>query len=103
MKKLTLIFTLFIIALAAQVSFAQDLSKEEQRNLLVKASKFLEVKPFDKDAKTIRAWAIRYVIETNDVSIILCVGDFMKAALDDDNKYGSELVGQYTIAMAAFK
>ena len=87
--------------MSAQTSFGQ--TKEEQKALLIKAAKFLEVKPFDKDAKDIRGWAIRYVIEINDVSIIACVGEFLKPALDDKNKYGSELVGQYTIGMATFK
>jgi len=102
MKKLYFIFTLsFLLALAAQTGFAQ--SAEEQRSLLIKATKFLEVKPFDEKAKDVRGWAVAYVIQTKDVSVVVCIGDFLKPALEKKNKYGSELIGQYTIAMAAFK
>lgn len=102
MKKLTIIFALFIIAISAQTGFGQ--TREENKALLIKAAKFLEVKPFDKDAKDIRGWAILYVIETDDVSVIACAGsDFIKPVMEDKNKYGSELLGQYTIGMAAFK
>lgn len=101
MKKLTIIFAIFIIALTSQIGFGQ--TKEEQQSLLIKAAKFLEVKPFDKDAKDIRGWALRYVIETKDVSIIICAGDLTRPTLEKKNKYGSELLAQYTIGMAAFK
>lgn len=63
----------------------------------------MEVKPFDKEAKDARAWAVRYVIETDEVSVLLCGGEAMKPLLDKKNKFSSELIAQYTIAMAAFK
>lgn len=104
MKKLTIIFTLFLIALTAQAGFAQEkVSDQEMQQLLIKASRFLELKPFDKDAEDIRGAAMRYVIETKDVSIIICGGEMMDPILNKKNKYGTELLGQYTIGMAAFK
>ncbi len=104
MKKLTIIFALFIIALTAQIGFAQQkATKEEMKDLLIKAARFLEAKPFDKDAEDIRGAAMRYVIETDDVHIIICGGDILAPVLEKKNKYGTELLGQYTIGMAAFK
>ena len=78
---------------------AQDFGSSE----LIKAAKFLEAKPFDKNAEAIRGMAVRYVIETKDVSVIVCGGDVTKPFLDKKNKNSTELIGQYTIALAAFK
>jgi hypothetical protein len=102
MKKIFYIFTIAVlVVVSAQISYGQ--TKEEQQQLLIKAAKFLEIKPFDKDAKDVRGWAVRYVIETDDVTVVICTGNFMDAALEKKNKYGSELLAQYTIGMAAFK
>lgn len=70
---------------------------------LIQATKFLQDKPFDKDAATIRGMAVRYVMETKDVTVIVCGGDITKPFLDKKNKNSTELIGQYTIAMAAIK
>src|SRR3712207_4169705 len=100
MKKFTIILTLLFIALGAQIGFGQNTPSDKET--LVKAARFLEQKPFDKDAKKIREWAMLYVIQTKDVSVILCT-DATKTMLDKKNKNSSELLGQYTIGMAAFK
>jgi hypothetical protein len=101
MKKFTIILTLFFIALGAQIGFGQNAANDKET--LIKAARFLEQKPFDKDAKKIREWAMFYVIQTKDVSVVLCGGDLTKAMFDKKNKNGTELLGQYTIGMAAFK
>lgn len=95
MKKIT-ILTILLLVFGIN-ALAQD--KEH----LIKVSQSLEEKPFSDTAKDNRAWAVRYIIETNDVSVKLCGGKVMEAILDKKNKYGSELTSQYTIAMAAFK
>jgi len=43
-KKLTFIFALLIIGLSASFTFAQD-QKQKDREMLIKASHFLEEKP----------------------------------------------------------
>lgn len=101
MKKLTLIFALFVISLTAQIGFGQTAAEEQ--NLLIKSARFLEEKPFDKDAKKVRSWAMSYVIQTKDVHILICGGELLSPVLEKKNKFGSELLGQYTIGMAAFK
>jgi hypothetical protein len=101
MKKLTIIFTLLLIALAAQAGFAQE--KVNEKEMLIKAARFLEEKPFDKDAKDIRSWAFVWSADTKEVTVIVCGGKITEAMLDKKAKYGSELLGQYVIAMTAFK
>ncbi len=101
MKKFTIIFTMFIATLSAQIAFGQDQSQKD-KEMLIKAARFLEEKPFDKQAKDVRARAVKYSSDTNDVVVIVC-GGTASPLLDKKNKFGSELVGQYLIAMTAFK
>lgn len=101
MKKLTIIFTLLVVGLFAHSVFAQDQQKDKE--MLIKAAKFLEEKPLDKDAKKIRSWAVTYIIQTDQVSVVLCGGELMEPVLSKKNKNSGDLISQYTIAMAAFK
>lgn len=101
MKKLTIVFTLLIVGLTAQITFAQDKKQQDKENL-IKAAKFLEENPLDKNAKNIRAWAFTYAAETEEVSVIIC-GGTAGVFLDKKVKFGSELLAQHTIAMTAFK
>lgn len=99
MKKYTIIFALFLMALSgAQAGFGQTNDKET----LIKIVRLLEEKPFDENAKKYREWAFLYVAETKDVSVKLCT-DTIKPVLDKKNPYGSELLIHHSIAMAAFK
>lgn len=100
MKKLTLIFALFFIGLTAQVNLAQD--KPNDKETLIKVVRFLEEKPFDKDAKKYREWGFLYVVETKDVSVLLCT-DAIKPAMEKKNKNSGELLIHFSLAMAAFK
>lgn len=102
MKKLNIIIALLIAGLSAQLAFAQD-QNQKDKETLIKAARFLEEKPFDKDAKDIRGWAVRYIIETDQVSVLICAGELMEPVLNKKNKNSTELIGQYTIGMAAFK
>lgn len=88
--------------MAASIALAQD-QKQKDRDMLIKAARFLEAKPLDKDAKGIRGWAVGFVIETDQVSVVVCGGDLMQPLLEKKNKNSTELIGQYTIGMAAFK
>lgn len=94
-----------VAACVAVVVFVCAVSSYGQfgRSELIKAAQFLEENPFSKDAKGIRAFAVKYVIETDEVSVVLCGGDLTGPILDKKNKNSTELIGQYTVAMAAFK
>ena len=45
---------------------------------------------------------MRYVIEKDDVSVIICT-QVLSAVMEKKNKNADELLAQYTMAMAAFK
>lgn len=92
-------FVTVAFAFCAISSYAQSFGRSE----LIKAAQYLEENPFSKDAKGIRAFAVKYVIETDEVSVVVCGGELTSPLLDKKNKNSTELIGQYTIGMAAFK
>lgn len=96
----TTIACLILVGLLSANSIATNRQKEDPAQTLIKAAKFLEEQPFDKDAKKVRAWAITWIIETDKVSVQVCS---LILGVDKKYKYGSEMTGQYTIGMAAYK
>ncbi len=100
MKKITILPALCLVFLTAQFIFAQNSPGDKET--LIKASQILEAQPIQDRAKDFRSWAMRYVIETDDVSVTIC-SQILSAVMDKKNKSSSELLAQYTIAMAAFK
>jgi hypothetical protein len=90
-----------LLLLLASVSAGAQKDDKKETDMLVKAARFLEEKPFDKDARNIRAWAINWVIQTDKVGVTVC--SLLVSGLDKKYKYNPEILGQYTIGMAAFK
>jgi hypothetical protein len=101
--KCPLFLSTFVILLCLSAAAIGQEQKLSDKEMLVKASQILEQSPFHEKAKDFRAWAVNYVIQTKDVDIIVCGGDIVAPLLDKKNKFGSELIAQYTIGMAAFK
>ncbi len=102
MKKLAIIFALLVLSLTAQTGFAQN-AKTIDKDTFVKAVKSLEQDPFIKDGKKYREAMTFYLIETKDVSVVVCTSDATKALFDKKYKFSNELFGQNMFGMAAFK
>jgi hypothetical protein len=102
MKRILIIMLpcLVVIGLLSSSSAARVYQKEDPAQTLIKASRFLEERPFDKDAKKIRGWAVGWVTETDKVGVKVCP---LILGVEKRYKYSSELIVQYTIGMAAFK
>ncbi|HEV7681202.1 MAG TPA: hypothetical protein VGO68_03695 [Pyrinomonadaceae bacterium] len=66
----------------------------------IKATRFLEQKPLDKDAKKLRSLAMAWLIVTDKVNVKTCS---LLLSVDKKYKYSSELFSQYTFGMAAYK
>ena len=96
----TTIACLVLVGLLSVNSIGGRGQKEDPTQTLIKAAKFLEERPLDKDAKKIRGWAIGWIIETDKVSVKVCS---LLLQVEEKYKYSSEMTGQYTIGMAAFK
>jgi hypothetical protein len=102
MKKLTIILALLITGLFAQTAIAQN-DKTIDKATFIKAVKILEQDPFIKDAKKYREVLTFYLIETKDVSLVLCTSDATKAVFDKKYKFSNELFAQNMYGMAVFK
>ena len=90
-----------LILLLTSVGVGAQKDDKNETDTLIKAARFLEQKPFDKGAKDVRAWAIKWVIATDKVSVTVC--SLLISGIDKKYKYSGEVFGQYTIGMAAFK
>ena len=90
-----------LILLLTSVGVSAQKDDKNETDTLIKAVRFLEQKPFDKGAKDVRAWAIKWVIATDKVSVTVC--SLLISGIDKKYKYNGEVFGQYTIGMAAFK
>src|ERR1043166_9914081 len=103
MKKRFLLCAVVLISLLTVIghALAVQTSEQDAPTTLIKSAQFLEEKPFDKDAKKVRCWAIGWLIETDKVHLKVC--SLLVANIDKKYKYGPELLGQYTIGMGAFK
>jgi hypothetical protein len=101
MKKLSIIFAVLIVALTAQVTFAQS-QKDKDRNAFIINTRLLEKKPFDPNADVARKWGFKWVAETDQVTVGLCA-DTMRLIPDKKNKFKAELLMQHTFGMAVFK
>jgi len=91
-----LVFTLGPAAIGS--SFQSD--EREASEKLIKTARFLEQKPLDKETKELRAWAIKWLIVTDKVSVSVCS---LMLGVEKKYKYSSDLFTQYTIGMAAYK
>lgn len=88
---------LSFILLATTSTFAQN-----EKGLVITTAHALEAGPLNGEAKKAYGTALRWVIETDEVSIIACGGVFSLFS-DKKNKNSSDMTAAYTIGMAAFK
>ena len=101
MKKLSIIFTLFVVAACSQIAFAQS-QKEKDRAAFISNTKLLEKKPFDPNAPAARQWGFKWVADTDEVTVGLCT-EIMKLIPEKKNKFKNELFLQFTFGMALFQ
>ena len=94
------LFILFFVLIPAGSGSPVQTDPKDAPETLIKSARFLEQKPLDKDAKKVRSWAIEWLIVTDKVTVTACS---LLLSVDKHYKYSSELFGQYTIAMGAYK
>ena len=101
MRKLFTLSSLIVLVLFSSANASAQIDEKDAPATLIKATKFLEEKPLDKEAKNIRSWALTWVIKTDKVSVTVC--SLLVSGIDKKYKYSGEIFGQYTLGMAAFK
>lgn len=97
MKKLSIFIAILIIALGAQVLFAQ-----EGKELVIKTKQALETAPTAKETGKMETASIRWIIETDQLTVGVCSGVFSLFS-DKKNKNSPSMTSAYTIGMGAFK
>lgn len=101
MKKLSIKCLLLIIAVCAQITFAQS-QKEKDRAAFISNTKLLEKKPLDQNAPAARSWGFKWLADTDDVSVVMC-SEMLKLVPEKKNKFKGELLMQLTFGIAVFK
>ena len=92
---------LILLLLLATVGFGSTQADEvNSPETFIKATRFLEQKPLDKNAKKVRSMAMEWLIVTDKVSVKACS---LLLSVDKKYKYSSELFGQYSFGMGAYK
>ncbi len=94
---LSAVFCLFVLAIAGPVVSGQT----EQENV-VAAAQALESAPLDKDGARSTQRALKWLIETDQVSLTVCGGTFGLFS-DKKNKHSSSMTMGYTIGMGAYR
>ena len=92
---------LILLLLLVTVGFGSTQADEvNSPETFIKATRFLEQKPLDKNAKKVRSMAMEWLIVTDKVSVKACS---LLLSVDKKYKYSSELFGQYSFGMGAYK
>lgn len=94
---LCLIFCLTVVAQSNRGPSTPD-----ERATAVRAARLLETDPFNKDAKKVREWLLKWLIEAPDISVEICAG-YLPPLYGTKNKNNeANLAMQMTFSSAAF-
>lgn len=80
------------------VGTAHAQTSPEDRARFVSVTRKLEEAPLQADIRADRAWALNWLAEAPDVSVIVCESSL--GGLDSDYQYAGEIMLQYMFAMA---
>ncbi len=101
MKSINIFFVLVVLVVTAQFGIAQS-QQQKDRDSFLSNAKLLEQQPFNKNARDAREWGFKWLIETDQVSVVLC-SETMSLIPEKRNKFKSELTMQFTFGQAVFK
>ena len=94
----TLFFCVALFVIGSSTAFGQT----EKENVIA-AARALETKPLDAETSKIAQRALKWTVETNEISLIAC-GNTFTLFSDKKNKDASSLMTMsYMIGMAAYK
>jgi hypothetical protein len=96
-KRLPLFFAILLVMLIANTAFAQS-GKERVKQAVID----IEAGTSTKEAISNRQEALKWTIETDDVSLIACGATF-GPFVDEKNKNSSDMTEAYMVGMAAYK
>ena len=97
MQKTLVTLAMILFAFAGRVTFGQD-----NRQIVLDAAKAIELGTATQEANQKKQAALKWLIETDQVSLIVC-GQVFELFGDKKNKNSSTMTMAYTIGMGAFK
>jgi len=97
-----LLFYLVLLMIGTMTGLGQNQSGLTEKDNVIAAARALETAPLDKNTAKLTEPALRWVIETKDISLIACGGTFTLFS-DKKNKQSSLMTMSYMIGMAAYK
>lgn len=97
MKVFAIALLMLFLCLSTQRSFGQT-----QKELVLKTAKAMETAPLDKATQGMQSDSLKWLIETEDVHLIVC-GEVFGLFSDKKNKVSSDMTAAYTIGMGAYK
>jgi hypothetical protein len=97
MKIVAMLFAILIAGFAAQGAYAQD-----EKDLVIRTARALETSPEDPETIRMREQSMRWIIQTDQVTVNVCGGVFELFG-NKKNNNGPDMTASYTVAMAAFK
>ena len=101
-RPLWLLAFCLLFCLTAVAQSDRGPSTPEERATAVKSTRLLETDPFNKDAKKVREWFLKWLIEVPDISVEMCT-DYLPPLYGKKSKNNeAELVMQMTFSSAAF-
>lgn len=104
MKITALLTALFALLVSATPAFAQTAahSSPEDRQRFVTIVHNLERTPHDPSVQADRRWAIQWLTDAPDVSVIVCSDPLGNLVSEKGYAHSAEIVVQYVLAMGAF-
>ncbi len=100
-NKTSLSLLLILLSISPVLGRVSQPRVQNESEMLIKTVALLEEKPFDKEANKMREGAMKWLIQTDKVSVTLC--SMMISQVEDKYKYKSDIFTQYTLGMGAFK
>lgn len=101
MKLTTLTISSLLICFVLGLGSIAVSAQSEKENVIA-AARALESGPLDKDSAKSTERALKWLIETDEVSLIVCGGTFGTFS-DKKNKNSSNMTMGYTIGMGAYR
>lgn len=100
-QKTSLVLLSILLSISPVLGSAGQPGVQDESQMLIKTVSLLKEKPFDKEGDKMRQRALKWLIETDKVSVTVC--SLMISQIEAKYKYKSDVFTQYTLGMAAFK
>jgi len=101
MKRTIFLTSIFCLLFSVQMAIGQT-QKDKDRAAFINNTRLLSEKPFDEHAPAARRWNLKYLADTDEVTVSICSG-LLNLVPEKKNKFKGELFGQLMYEIGVFK